>query len=98
MRNQVEDEIRGEVEQKEREARKLREQIQQIEHKHRGEVESMKLAKQQELDVIEEKIKLALAKKHEIIQTLQEETRLKDMQIEKLRGMLDKQRRELLTK
>lgn len=56
----------------------------------------MKLAKQQELDVIEEKIKMALGKKHEIIGALQEEVRLKEMQMEKMRAMLDKQRREIL--
>ncbi len=48
--------------------------------------------------MIEEKIKMALAKKHEIIQSLQDESRLKDIQIEKLRVMLDKQRKELLSK
>jgi len=42
--------------------------------------------------VIEEKIKSALAKKHEIIQSLKEEIELKDVQIDKLRNMLDKQR------
>ena len=48
--------------------------------------------------MIEEKIKMALSKKHEIIQSLQEEIKLREMQIEKLKIMLDKQRRELLTK
>lgn len=57
----------------------------------------MKLAKQQELDVIEEKIKLALGKKHEVIQSLHEEVRLRELQIEKLREMLDKQRKDLIT-
>ncbi len=57
----------------------------------------MKVAKQQELDVIEEKIKLALGKKHEIIAALQEEVRVKEMQMEKMRALMDKQRRELLS-
>jgi hypothetical protein len=98
VRLRIEDEFREELELKEREARKLREQLQAMEHRHKSEVESMKLAKQQELDVIEEKIKMALSKKHEIIQSLQEEIKLREMQIEKLKVMLDKQRRELLTK
>lgn len=46
LRMAVEEEMRDEVEGKEREARKLREQIQTLEHRHRGEVEALKLAKQ----------------------------------------------------
>ena len=90
--------MREEIEQKERDARKLREQLQTVEHRHKSEVESMKLAKQQELEMIETKIKQALGKKNEDITSLQEEVHLRDMQIEKLKGILDKQRRELLTK
>ena len=90
--------MRDELETKERNSRKLREQIQNLEHKHRSEIESMKLAKQQELEMIEAKIKQALSKKNEDIGSLNEEVRLRDMQIEKLKLMLDKQRREILTK
>ena len=96
MRQAIEEEMRDELETKEREARKLREHIQTLEHKHKSEVESMKLAKQQELEMIEAKIKQALSKKNEDISTLNEEVRLRDMQIEKLKLMLDKQRREIL--
>jgi chromosome segregation ATPase len=96
LRREVEEEMRAEVDRREREMRKLREQMQALEHKHRSEVEAMKLAKQQELDVIEDKIKLALAKKHEIIAQLGEEGRLKDLTIDKLKAMLDRQRKELL--
>ena len=98
LRLAVEEEMRDELETKERESRKLREQIQNLEHRQRSEVESMKLAKQQELEMIEAKIKQALSKKNEDIGTLNEEVRLRDMQIEKLKLMLDKQRREILIK
>ncbi len=67
-----------------------------IEHKHKSEIDSLKLSNKSELEVIEDKIKQALAKKHEMILQLNEELRMKDMQIEKLKVMLDKQRRELL--
>jgi hypothetical protein len=50
------------------------------------------------LEIIEEKIRQAMAKKTSIIESLVEESRLKEVQIEKLRAMLDKQRRELLAK
>lgn len=59
-------------------------------------MEALKLTKQQELDMIEAKIKEALARKHEVIQHLQEEMKLKDIQIDKLKALLDKQRKELL--
>ena len=98
LRLAVEEEMRDELETKERDSRKLREQIQNLEHRQRSEIESMKLAKQQELEMIEAKIKQALSKKNEDIGTLNEEVRLRDMQIEKLKLMLDKQRREILTK
>jgi hypothetical protein len=39
-----------------------------------------------------------MAKKTSIIESLVEESRLKEIQIEKMRAMLDKQRRELLSK
>ena len=48
--------------------------------------------------MIEEKIMNVMAKKSQIIESLVEESRLKEVQIEKLRAMMDKQRRELLAK
>lgn len=65
--------MREEVERREKEARKLREQLSSESQRHKGEVEALKLTKQQELDMIEAKIKEALARKHEVIQHLQEE-------------------------
>lgn len=81
MRHEVEEEMRQEVDRKEREARKLREQIQNLEHSHRQEVERMKLTKKQELDVIEEKIKVAIGKKDQIIDKLTKEGEFKDLNI-----------------
>ena len=57
IRNQVEDELREEIEAKERESRKLREQLQSIEHRHKAEVEGLKIEKVQDLDLIENKVK-----------------------------------------
>jgi hypothetical protein len=98
IRDEIEDETRLQMLEKERELRKVRDLMAEAESKHREEVEKMKVAKQQDLEIIEEKIRQAMAKKTSIIEGLVEESRLKEVQIEKLRNMLDKQRRELLTK
>ena len=98
VRDELEDEVRLQLLEKEKELQKARDQIGEIESKHRAEIEQMKLGKQQDLEIIEEKIRQAMAKKTSIIESLVEESRLKEVQIEKLRAMLDKQRRELLAK
>lgn len=90
--------MRNEVDFKERELRKLRDHIQTLTHQHQSEISQIKLAKQQELDIIEDKIKQALAKKNDAISTLSEEVKLREMQIDKLKSMLEKQRKELLLK
>lgn len=46
--------------------------------------------------MIQEKVAAAMQKKKEIIETLHDEIRLKDLQVIKLKEMLEKQRRELL--
>jgi hypothetical protein len=98
VRDELEDEVRLQLLEKEKELRKAREQAAEAESRHRGEIEQMKIGKQQDLEVIEEKIRQAMAKKSQIIESLVEESRLKEVQIEKLRAMMDKQRRELLAK
>lgn len=90
VRDELEDEVRLQLLEKEKELRKAREAITEIEGKHRAEIEQMKLGKQQDLEIIEEKIRQAMAKKTSIIESLVEESRLKEVQIEKLRAMLDK--------
>lgn len=47
--------------------------------------------------MIEAKIKEALARKHEVITHLRDELKLKDVQVDKLKALLDKQRKELLS-
>ena len=98
VRDELEDEVRLQLLEKEKELRKAREQIADTESKHSAEIEQMKIGKQQDLEIIEEKIRQAMAKKTQIIESLVEESRLKEVQIEKLRAMMDKQRRELLAK
>jgi hypothetical protein len=46
--------------------------------------------------MIQDKVQAAMQKKKEIIETLHDELRIKDLQVVKLKEMLEKQRRELL--
>jgi hypothetical protein len=59
--------MREEIERKEKDARKLREQLSAECQRYKAEIEAIKLEKQKELDLIEAKIKEALGRKHEVI-------------------------------
>ena len=96
VRQEIEDEMRLRIEDKEREIRKLRDGIQQSEHQHAMELEQLKTSNKNDLEMIQEKVQAALAKKKEIIDALHDELKLKDLQVVKLKEMLEKQRRELL--
>ena len=50
----------------------------------------------QQIQTIEEKVHQALQKKRETIEQLAEELRLKEVQVEKYKAMMDRQRKELL--
>jgi hypothetical protein len=65
-------------------------------HEHEIEMEQLKAQSKNDLEMIQEKVQAALLKKKEIIDTLHEELRIKDLQVIKLKEMLEKQRRELL--
>lgn len=96
LRIEVEEELREKIEGKERELRRAREALSEAEHRHKGEVETMKLEKTQELELIHEKIRKALQNKKEIIDQLREESALKDVTIDKYREMLDRERKDAL--
>ena len=57
IRDEMEDEVRQEIVEKEKEVRKARDRLAEAELKHKSEVENMKIAKQQELEMIEDKIR-----------------------------------------
>ena len=57
VRDELEDEVRLQLLEKEKELRKARDTIGEIEVKHKSEIEQMKLGKQQDLEIIEEKIR-----------------------------------------
>ena len=96
LRQDLEAEGQAALEAKERELRKLQAQLQGVEHTHMAKVEALKQENKSNLEVIEEKIGLALRKKNEVIERVEGELKVKEIQVEKLRVMLEKQRRELL--
>ena len=59
-------------------------------------MDSEKMTFRQQIQTIEEKVHQALQKKRETIEQLAEELRLKEVQVEKYKAMMDRQRKELL--
>ena len=59
-------------------------------------MEQLKNSNRNDLEMIQEKVQMAMAKKKEIIDALHAETQMKDVQVMKLKEMLERQRRELL--
>ena len=59
-------------------------------------MDSEKMTFRQQIQTIEEKVQQALQKKRETIEKLAEELRLKEVQVEKYKAMMDRQRKELL--
>ena len=56
----------------------------------------IKTQNKQDLETIQEKVGAAMNKKKEVIDQLTEELRLRDLQIVKLREVMERQRQELL--
>ena len=96
MRVDLEAQLRQRIEQRDSEIRKMKLDIQQIEHKATTELDNCKERQRQELEIIQEKVQAALNKKKEVIEQLQEELRIKDLHIAKLKEVMDRQRHELV--
>lgn len=96
MRKEIEEEMRTQINEKEREVRTLHNQQQQKDHEHLLEVEQLKSANRNDLEVIQDKVQAAMGKKKEIIDALHDEIKVKDLQVIKLKELLEKQRRDLL--
>lgn len=79
IRSEIEEEMNFRVDQKEREIRSLKQKIQDQEHKFEMESESLKTQNKNDLEMIQEKVQLAMAKKKEIIEALHDEIKLKDL-------------------
>jgi len=96
VRREIEEEMRHKILEKERQIRKLHDELQQREHQYTLEIEQLKNSNKHDLEMIQEKVQAAMAKKKEIIDALHEESKMKDLQVIKLKEMLERQRRELL--
>jgi len=79
LRKELEDEMRSKIDDKEREVRQLRTQLQQKDHGHALEMEQLKVANKNDLELIQEKVQAAMAKKKEIIDALHDEIKLKEL-------------------
>jgi chromosome segregation ATPase len=96
LRGELEEEMKLKLEDKQKELRHLKSELQSCEHRHALEVEQLKNSNRNDLEMIQEKVQMAMAKKKEIIDALHAETQMKDVQVIKLKEMLERQRRELL--
>ena len=56
----------------------------------------IKTQNKNELELIQEKVAAAMNKKKEVIEELTEELRLRDLQVMKLKEMMDKQRKDFM--
>ena len=57
----------------------MRVSLQEAEHKHKLEVEEIQSKNRNDLELIQQKIQAALAKKKEIIDSLHDELKMKDL-------------------
>ena len=74
LRNELEEDMRLKFEDKQKEIRLLKSEMQSTEHRHAVEVEQLKNQNKNDLEMIQEKVQMAMAKKKEIIEALHEET------------------------
>ena len=92
----MEREWRQRLDEKDKDIRRIREEGLQQKHRHEAEVELIKTQNKHDLETIQEKVSAAMNKKKDVIEQVTEELRLKDLQIVKLKEVMEKQRHELL--
>ena len=96
VRVNMEKEMRMRIDEKDKEVRRVREEAQTLRNKHEGEIEMIKAQNKSDMENIQERVSTAMNKKKEVIEQLTEELRLRDLQVVKLREVMEKQRNELL--
>jgi len=82
--------MRSRIDEKDKDVRRVKEEAQSLRHKHEGEIELLKQSNKNDLETIQEKVAAAMNKKKEVIEQLTEELRLRDLQIVKLREVMEK--------
>ena len=90
IRLEMEKQMRLRIDDKDKEVRRIREEAQQFQHKHETEVDLLKSQNKHDLETIQEKVSTAMTKKKEVIEQLTEELRLRDLQVIKLREVMDR--------
>ena len=88
--------MRMRIDERDKDIRKLKEDAQNKQHRNDSEIEMIKIQNRNELELIQEKVAVAMNKKKEIIEELGEELRLKDLQVIKLKELMEKQRKDLM--
>ena len=96
VRLDMEKEMRLRIDEKDKEVRRVREEAQTLRNRHEGEIEMIKAQNKSDMENIQEKVSAAMNKKKEVIEQLTEKLRLRDLQVVKLREVMEKQRNELL--
>ena len=90
IRQDMEKEMRSRIDEKDKDVRRVREESQSLRHKHEAEIEMHKQQNRNDLETIQEKVAAAMNKKKEVIDQLTEELRLRDLQVMKLREVMEK--------
>jgi len=96
IRQDMEREMRTRIDEKDKDVRRAKEEAQSLRHKHEGEMELLRQQNKNDLETIQEKVAAAMTKKKEVIEQLTEELRLRDLQIVKLREVMEKLRSQML--
>ena len=89
-RENIDKQTRQTLEMKDSEIRRLYSERQGLEHQLQSEVDTIRDQNKQELEMIQDKVQTAMAKKKEVIESLAEELRLKDLQVLKLKEMMER--------
>ena len=96
VRVELEQQMRLRLDEKDKDLRRVKEDAQTRQHRADTEIEMIKTQNKNELELIQERVAAAMNKKKEVIEELSEELRLRDLQIVKLKEIMDKQRKDLL--
>lgn len=95
-KNDLDIQWRERLQERESEIRRLKEEAVGVNLKHDTNLDQLKAQQRVELETIQSKVAAAMEKKKEIIESLSEEIRMRDLQINKLKQVMDKQRQEML--
>lgn len=88
--------MRAKIDNKDKEIRKLKEELQNCDNKWQSELALVKNQNKNDLSALEEKVKAVVDKKNSMIQQQAEQLQLAQVKIEKYKDLLDQSRQALL--